>query len=561
VLNVKPGRNDPCPCGSGKKFKKCCENKIQTPQFNEQDAVMHNKLGNALQNIGQPENAIASYRRALEIKPTFAEAHNNLGIVLKNIGQLESSMASFRRALEINPNFAGAYSNMGNVQRELGLFDVAVASYRRAMELKPDYLTAHSNLLFTLNFVSNQSAEMMMAEAQGFGKMATRLARSFNNWPCVAENVQCLRVGLVSSDLRMHPVGFFLETVLANIDPTRIELFAYPTLLKEDELTARIRPFFKSWKPLRGLADETAARLIHDDGVHILLDLCGHTANNRLPVFAWKPAPIQASWLGYFATTGVAEMDYVLVDAVGVAENQRDQFTEAVWYLPDTRLCFTPPSDDLPVTALPALKNGLITFGCFQKLSKVGDEVLSAWGDIFAALPKARLRMQCQQLGEQEQEEQLLARLQRYGIAADRVELKSGTTRAAYLAAHAEVDMILDTFPFPGGTTTCEALWMGVPTLTLAGGRLLARQGASLLTAAGLPDWVTENREEYITKAIELAGDLPKLSTLRAGLRQQVLASPVFDGKRFALNLEQGVWGLWECYRDCQETLESLILQ
>jgi len=214
------------------------------------------------------------------------------------------------------------------------------------------------------------------------------------------------------------------------------------------------------------------------------------------------------------------------------------------------RLCFTAPDVELPVSGLPALSKGYITCGCFQDLPKVGDEVLAAWGEIFAALPKARMRIQCKLLGEPVQAEKMLSRLARCGIEAARVEIHGAVSREAYLAAHAEVDMILDTFPYPGGTTTCEALWMGVPTLTLAGDRLLARQGASLLTAAGLPDWVAESRSEYISKAISLASDLPKLAALRVGLRQQVLASPVFDSKHFARNLEQALWGMWGKYRD-----------
>jgi predicted O-linked N-acetylglucosamine transferase (SPINDLY family) len=351
---------------------------------------------------------------------------------------------------------------------------------------------------------------------------------------------------MVSGDMNNHPVGHFLEGLLAQLDHTRIELIAYPASFKADRLTARIKPLFAAWKPLLGLSDEAAARLIHADGVHILLDLSGHTNYNRLPVFAWKPAPIQASWLGYFATTGMAEIDYLLADEVGVPEAQRKNFSETVWYLPDTRLCFTPPEFDLPVTSLPALTNANITFGCFQKLPKVGDEVLSAWGKILAALPGAQLRMQCKQLGDATVAAQFAERLQQHGIGPARVMLHGSAPRNTYLASHAEVDVILDTFPYPGGTTTCEALWMGVPTLTLAGDTLLARQGASLLAAAGLGDWVAASMADYIDKAVTLTSDLPKLAALRAGLREQVRVSPLFDAKRFARNLETALWGMWQ---------------
>jgi predicted O-linked N-acetylglucosamine transferase (SPINDLY family) len=297
---------------------------------------------------------------------------------------------------------------------------------------------------------------------------------------------------------------------------------------------------------LYGLNDEAAAQLIHADGVHVLLDLSGHTGRNRLPVFAWKPAPVQASWLGYFATTGMAEIDYFLADEIGVPEAQRGHFSETVWYLPGTRLCFTAPEVDLPVAPLPALKNGYLTFGCFQNLSKVGNEVLTVWGKILSAMPDAKLRWQCKQLGDQAVRAQFIERLRQHGIDPARVTLHGSVTREAYLAAHAEVDVMLDTFPYPGGTTTCEALWMGVPTLTVAGDTLLARQGASLLTAAGLGDWVTTGEEDYISQAAALANDLPKLATLRAGLRGQVRVSPLYDARRFARNFEEALWGMWQ---------------
>jgi protein O-GlcNAc transferase len=232
-----------------------------------------------------------------------------------------------------------------------------------------------------------------------------------------------------------------------------------------------------------------------------------------------------------------------------VPEAQQAQFTESIWYLPDTRLCFTAPEVDLPVAALPALKNGYITFGCFQTLAKLGDGVLETWGEILAALPNAKLRVQCKQLGEPAQVEKMLQRLQRYGIDPARVMTQGSFHRDVYLAAHAEVDVILDTFPYPGGTTTCEALWMGVPTLTLAGDSLLARQGASLLTAAGLQEWIATSKQEYIAKAIALTSDQSGLVMLRAGLREQVLASPLFDAPRFARNFENALWGMWQQYQ------------
>ena len=503
-------------------------------------------LGNALSDLGIFGDAVACYHRALELKPDFTHVYINLGNTLKYLGQFNKAAASFRSVLEIEPNFAEVHSNLGIVLKDLGRIEDALASYRRALELKPDFFDAYSNLLFTLSYSAGHTPADCLVAARQYGQMVNKKVVSrFSVWRC-ADRPERLRVGIVSGDLYIHPVGYFLESLLAQLDPSRVELIAYPTNRKADSLTARIKPHFAAWKPLTNLSDEAAAQLIHADGVHVLVDLAGHTGHNRLPVFAWKPAPVQASWLGYAATTGVDEMDYLLADEMGVRESQQKYFTETIWYLPDTRLCFTPPDVDLPVAMLPAFKNGYVTFGCFQRLDKVGDEVLAAWAAILTALPGSRLRWQCKQLGDPAMAKQIMQRLQQHGITPDRVTLHGAVSREAYLSAHTEVDMLLDTFPYPGGTTTCEALWMGVPTLTLAGDTLLARQGASLLSAAGLNNWIAISEADYVNKAMVLAGDLPMLATLRADLREQVRLSPVFDAPRFARNMEAALWGMWQ---------------
>lgn len=652
-MSIHPGRNDPCPCGSGNKYKKCCAGKAtvappQVPQAeigqlidlfhakryaevesraslllqrnpdfgkawkmlgaalgvqgkdalsalqkaaqllpNDADAhynlgrawqecgqldgavvcyrqalaiepkyvVAHNNLGQVLRELGQQDAAAASFQRALKIKPDYAEAHYNLGNALQYLGQLPAALVSYRKALALKPYFPLAQNNMGNALKELGDFDAALACYRRALELDPGYFEAQGNILFALNFSACRTTSYL-DEARQYGRMvAWKAGEHYASWRCETEPKR-LRVGLVSGDLRNHPVGYFLESLLAQFDPSRIEIFAYPTNPranpKTDELSTRIQPYFADWKPLHGKSDAEAAQLIHADGVHILLDLSGHTRHSRLPVFAWKPAPVQASWLGYFATTGVAEMDYLLADEVGVPEAQRENFTESLCYLPDTRLCFTPPKFDLPVAPLPALANRYLTFGCFQRVDKIGEPVLAVWGKIFAALPHARLRLASKLLGDPAATAQFTQRLQQHGIAPSRVALHGAISREAYLAAHAEVDVILDTFPYPGGTTTCEALWMGVPTLTLAGDTLLARQGASLLTAASLSDWVATSEAEYVEKTMQLTSDLPKLAALRASLREQMLASPLCNASRFAHNFEAALWEMWRQGHDQQ---------
>jgi predicted O-linked N-acetylglucosamine transferase (SPINDLY family) len=355
-----------------------------------------------------------------------------------------------------------------------------------------------------------------------------------------------LRIGFVSGDLRNHPVGAFLENVLARIDPTRLNLVAYSTSFTEDELSARVKPWFAEWSVVASLTDEVLASKIHSDQIDILVDLAGHTERNRLSVFAWRPAPLQVAWLGYWASTGVSEIDYILADQISVPKSSQQYFCEKTWYLPDTRFCFTPPVIDrvIEVQGLAAQRKGHITFGSFQALNKMSDGSLSAWSRILAVIPSARLRLQNWQLSYPDAKEDMRKRLAAASIDLDRTDLHGGAPRDEYLAAYSEVDIILDTFPFPGGTTTAEALWIGVPTITLTGETLLARQGESMLRCVGLGDWVATTEQEYFDLALVHASDLTRLSELRTGLRSHVLGTPLFDADRFSRHLVEAFAGM-----------------
>lgn len=512
--------------------------------------LIYRDLCNMLFKIGKNKIAKSFIKQGLSIYPESGQFHCSLGNLYVYENKLEKAIACYQKALSILPDDVALHSNMGKAFLEQGNMDQAMKWYRKALSLDPDSVESSSTLLFAQSFHANYSPAQYLAEAQHYGSKVLAQAQPYTRWSDhpAGSDMQPLRVGLVSGDLKNHPVGFFLESILAHLDSSKIELVAYPTQSQEDEITARIKPRFDAWNSIAGLSDEAAARKIHEDGIHILIDLAGHTTHNRLPVFAWKPAPVQVSWLGYFASTGVPGMDYLLADLVSVPEPHRAYFTETVWYLPDTRLCFTPPvaSARLAPSAPPAVHNGFITFGCFQNVRKINDAVLVLWGRIFAFLPQARLRLQSMQMNCLAARELLLQRLAQAGISRQRVVIEGPMAREDYLAAHADVDIILDTFPYPGGTTTCEALWMGVPTVTLAGSTMLARQGASMLTCAGLEDWVANNEEDYVALALAHAADVNRLVQLRSGLRQQVLASSLFDAPRFARHLEDALQGMWQ---------------
>ncbi|MEP7156941.1 MAG: tetratricopeptide repeat protein [Betaproteobacteria bacterium] len=491
--------------------------------------------------------AEAGFRAALKLKPDYVAAMNNLGTLLIDTGRFSEAETILRRARSEDPNAANVLCNLSGALNGQHRHAEADACLDQAITLKPLDTRAFSALLFSLNYGARHTPGYRLERAREYGA-AVKVDTPFTRWYCdQAHSSTCLRVGIVSGDLGNHPVGYFLESLVTNIDPARIELYAYPTLHKDDALSARIKPAFAAWRPITGIGDRAAAQRIHDDGIHVLIDLSGHTAGNRLPLFAYKPAPVQVSWLGYFATTGVAEMDYLIADHTGVSESQHTQFTETIHYLPETRLCFTPPADAPAIAASPASRNGFVTFGCFQNLSKVGDDVLATWAKILAAIPDARLRMQCRELGHESSRTLLLERMRACGMPLERISLHGRVGRADYLATYAEVDLLLDTFPYPGGTTTCEALWMGVPTLTLApqDGTLLARQGASLLTASGMAEWIAEDADTYVQCAIEFARDKETLAHSRAGLRERVKQSALFDAPRFARDMENALCEIW----------------
>ena len=507
----------------------------------------HANLGRLYHALGQLARAESHLRTALQARPDLAEAQNTLAAVLLDRGRLLEAEEACRRAIALKPAYGDAHTTLGAILSATGRLQQAEASFRKAVELQPDALSAHSNLLFNHCYGAALPPSECLQEARRFGQRASsRAGGRCTSWR-VEPSPDKLRVGLVSGDLCEHPVGYFLDDLLAHLRHARLELHAYPTRPADDELAQRLRARVAAWKPLCGLDDAAAARRVHADRIHVLLDLSGHTAHNRLPVFAWKPAPVQVTWLGYFATTGMSEMDYLLADEVSVPPAHQAHFSETVWYLPHTRLCFTPPQFELTPAPLPALaRRGQVTFGNFQNLAKLGDDVLAGWAQILAGCPGARLRLQNKQLADEGVRRQLRQRLQAAGIDPQRVAMHGPQPRQAYLAAYGEVDIVLDSFPYPGGTTTCEALWMGVPTVTLAGDRLIARQGASLLSAAGLADWVASTPADYVDRALAFARQLPALAGLRARLRAQMLASPLCDAPRFAQHVEDALWAMWQ---------------
>ena len=352
----------------------------------------------------------------------------------------------------------------------------------------------------------------------------------------------------MSGDLHTHAVCCFLDGVLAALVAKaagRLQFIAYPTHAQADLTSERIKAYCHGWHSAMGLSDQGFAQRIHDDEIDILIDLSGHTAHNRLPVFAYKPAPLQVSWLGYFATTGVAAIDYLLADSWTLPPSEEAHFSEKIWRLPETRLCFTAPDVALDVAPLPALSKAYVTFGCFNNLTKMNDAVVALWARVLRAVPGSRLFLKATQLAEVAVRYDVLQRFSVHAIGAQRLILEGPDSRAAYLSAYHRVDIALDPFPFPDGTVSLECLWMGVHVLSLAGQCFLSRQGLGLLMNAGLADWIAVDENDYVERACRHACDVQALARLRGALREQVLASPLFDAPRFAAHFEAALRGMW----------------
>ena len=481
--------------------------------------------------------------------------YHHLGNFCDEAGEHESAIANYQKALLLSPDEAKTHCNLGHVLMKLGDYETARTHLRRAIGFKPNYFSAHSNLLWMLSFYGENIETEYVAEAKRYGQLVMAAAKPFTQWNRSVQRPDGrIRVGFVSGDLRAHPIGYFLAGVVGKLNHEKLELIAYSMNPRDDEITERIKRGFSEWHVITELNDQAAAHKIHTDGVDILIDITGHAGNNRLPVFAWKPAPVQVGWFAYLASTGVPGIDYVLADAVAAPATVRDQFTEEIWLLPETFNCFMPPDDHplLVVAPAPALHNGYVTFGSCQRLNKLDDSSLQLWGQVLHALPQSRLRIQNSMLDVPNIRNQFQARLVSAGIPLARCILHGAIAdRADHLAAHAQVDIVLDTVRYPGTTTTCEALWMGVPTLTLAGRTLLQRVGASVMTCAGLPDWVAEGEAEYVTLAVKHASNVTRLAKLRAGLREQVAATSLFDAARFAPQLEDALIGIWQRKMAC----------
>lgn len=510
------------------------------------DADSFNNLGNASLDSGDFVAAAESYQRALALKPDLSAAHCGLGAALRGHGRPDLAVASYRRALEIDSNFSIAHSNLGNALCDCRQLDAAVASLRRALEINPNYAEAFNNLLMVQQFMPGIARQELFAAHQRFGEQFETILKP--HWPVHANERdpdKRLKIGYVSGDFRTHPVAYFIEPVLANHDKLQVEVFCYSNSVRQDSVTDRLTVKADHWIHCFNMSDDALAERIRADGIDILVDLSGHTARNRLLVFARKPAPIQITYLGYPGTSGLSAMDYRLTDRY--AEPDSDQYyTENLLRLPDSLWCYNPVEGMPEVTPLPALSNGYLTFGSFNNVNKVSNECIDLWAKLLRSVPTARLLMAT--VPEGEMRTRLTGQFKEQGIAAERIDFCGKLPFQEFQRKLQQVDVTLDPFPVNGATTTCESLWLGVPVLTLVGERFLSRAGLSVLSAACMPEFAAATQGAYIEMARSLADDIPGLAVLRASMRERLKNTPLFDQRRFTRNIEGIYRDVWRKY-------------
>lgn len=521
---------------------------------NPSDIEAHWKLGFALVRLGRPEDAVPVYNKAIAVDPNNAETHDFLGGALKKMGKLDEAAGSYRNALSIDPNSVSAHNNLGNTLMEMGKMDEAIACFRKALAINPELTGAEKNILFALLNVPGITAEELFAEHVRFAENHTRdIVDPAEDLTNDADPDRRLRIGYLSTNLRDHPVGINVFPLISCHDRKAFEIFCYVDGGSPDAMTERFQASVDHWRPTDGMTDADVAAMVRSDEIDVLVCLAGHFDNNRLLVCAQRTAPVQVSFHDG-ATSGLQEMDYWLTDNVLHPPETKELFTEELYRMP-VFYQYPPIEDAPPVGTLPADQAGFITFGSFNNPAKINDRVIRLWAEILNAVPESRLLLKYKNWYDQPSlRDRVVEQFAASEIGQDRIQFAASIeTAAEHLGRYDELDIALDTFPFNGATTTYQALWMGVPVVSLAGETFISRAAGSILRHAGLEDMVAETPKAYVACAGDLAGDLARLKALRTGLRERMAASPLCDAPAYARGVEDAYRTMWRKWCDAHK--------
>lgn len=511
------------------------------------NANAHNNLGIVQKDLGHLSDAEQGFRHALALRPDHAEALNNLGGLLKDLGQRDDALTCFLHAAELQPGLFDVHTNLGNLYWDLGRLDESLASFRRALEIDPGSAKTHSCFIFVQQFHPTVTSETIRAEVRQWNdRHAAPLRGTIAPHRNDRQAERRLRIGYLSPDLRDHVVGLNVLPLFRHHDRTQFEVFAYIDVPKPDGITAQFRELADGARVVIGQSHEQVAAAIRADQIDVLVDLALHLAENRLPVFARKPAPVQVTFAGYPGTTGLETMDYRLTDPYLDPPNEFDAlYAERSVRLPHSFWCYAPLSPEPAVNPLPAGTRGGVTFGCLNNFSKSNASTWRLWARVLRAVANSRLLLLAPVGSPRQRVAEVLAA---EGIEPARLEFVAPVPRREYLASYHRIDLGLDTLPYNGHTTSLDSFWMGVPVVSLVGATVAGRGGFSQLSNLGLPELATRSPDEFVGVAQQLACDLPRLAALRAGLRERVARSPLMDAPRFTRDVEAAYRTMWRTW-------------
>ncbi|OFZ69641.1 MAG: hypothetical protein A2Z01_02140 [Betaproteobacteria bacterium RBG_16_58_11] len=505
----------------------------------------HYNLANVIRRQGLTESAVQHYQEALRLNPKDAEVYNNLATALSDLGRQDEAMEACRQLLVLKPDMAEAHQNMGNFMLAQGCPEQAIALYDRALELRPDYATAGRYLLAAVLYLPDQSPEWLFAIHKQFGDRYQGVHAPAGMAPAKHPRHDRIRIGYVSSDFRNHPVARNVSPLIEAHDRSKFEIYLYSHLEKSDDLTQWFKGACHGWRSIIDLTDEQAAALIRQDEIDVLVFLAGRFDENRPQIAAYRAAPVQVSWHDP-ATSGLDEMDYLITDYQLSPRSTSEKFTERLFHIP-TYYLHVPLTGVPEIAPLPAKQKGVMTFGSFNNPAKINERVVALWSEVMRAVPNSRLMLKYRAVfGLPRVREHYLKLFQAGGISEDRlIFVGDSESNTQLLNRYAEIDIALDSFPFTGSTTTFEALWMGVPVITLLGDHMVARWSGAMLKKLRLDELIANSEAEYVAIAQGLAQNLDHLASLRAGLRERVARSPLCDEKRRAYQLERAFRWMW----------------
>jgi len=506
-------------------------------------------LGNLYNKLNQEKKSEKYFREILKINSKDSNAYYSLGNLYKKKADYEKAIDNYKLAIKFNEDYFASYNNLGTLYQEIGKFDLAILNFKSVIKINPRFSGAYQNYLFCLNFSKYFDLNLYFELVQKFKQSVPKIdLDKIKQFPKIKKTDKKIRVGFVSGDYGNHPVSHYLLNTINHISEEKFELIAYSNSNRMDEITLELKKRFNVWRKINHLNDIDVINLVGKDSVDILFDLSGHTAKNRLSIFVNKAAPVQVTWCGYNASTGLKEIDYIIVDPYVVPLSDQKYFAEKIFQLPNTFQCIS-INDDIKIDHSSYQNKKNVTFGSFNNLSKINDNVIDIWSEILKRVENSKLFLKAKQLDNLKMVENIRKKFQKNGISAEKIITEGRSkTREEMLKKYNQIDIALDPFPYSGITTSLEANWMGVPLLTKKGNNFYSRIGTSINKNLGMEDWIANNEKDYISKAISKASDLEKLLQIKKKLRNKFLKSPLSNTKQYAKHFENCLNSMWKTY-------------